>query len=107
VTTRSHVGYLGAPGTMRGPRAVASSPLHIVVSAWWDLTCGDHVVHMFHAGSRAPLRILAGAGGPASGQLKCPMGLRLSADGTAVVVADSGNDRVCRWVGVHRLCGHE
>ena len=46
--------------------------------------------------SRAHVRVLGGGCGPAAGQLKCPYGVRLSADGTHVVVADSGNDRVTR-----------
>ena len=101
VTRRVHAGYLAAPGSIAGPRGVAASgasPL-VAISAWKKDSSGDHVVHVY-AGSGSgwePVRVIGGGfggPGPADGQLRRPYGLRFSADGSAVCVADRGNDRV-------------
>ena len=101
VTRRVHAGYLAAPGSIAGPRGVAvsgASPL-VAISAWKESDTGDHVVHVY-AGSGSgweAVRVIGGGfGGPgaADGQLDVPYGLRFSADGSAVCVADWWNDRV-------------
>jgi hypothetical protein len=100
VVGRSHAGYLASPGSIAGPRGVAASrasPL-AAVSAWKKASSGDHVVVVYR-GSGAEweaVRVIVGRfGGPgaASGQLLRPYGLRFSGDGSAICVADSGNDR--------------
>ncbi len=92
---RAHVGYLGPPGLLSGPRAVAACPTLLAVSAWKRELQGPHVVHLFDAGSRAHLRTLGHMYGHGDGTLGCPNGLRLTAGGTRVVVADWHNDRLC------------
>ena len=101
VTRRVHAGYLAAPGSIAGPTGVAASwasPL-VAVSAWRRGDSGDHVVHVY-AGSGSgweAVRVIGGGfGGPgaADGQLNWPFGLRFSADGSAVCVADRWNGRV-------------
>jgi hypothetical protein len=99
VAGRVHVGYVAAPGTIGGPRGVAARGSLVAVSAWKELANGAHVVRVFEASgaSWTAVRKLAGVfGGPggADGQLHCPFGLRFTADGTGLAVADSGNDRV-------------
>jgi hypothetical protein len=78
---------------------VAVSGSLVAVSAWKDMEEGDHVVHLFEGSGAAwtPLRVLAGGferPGWSNGQLSVPFGLRFSADGTVLAVADAGNDRV-------------
>jgi hypothetical protein len=102
VVGRTHAGYLASPGSIAGPRGVAAtrsgaSPL-VAVSAWKEAASGDHGV-VVYKGSGAvweAVRVIgAGVGGPGSrdGQLKRPFGLRFSADGAAICVADWGNGR--------------
>ena len=46
---RSHAGYLASPGSIAGPRGVATSgasPL-VAVSAWKENDSGDHVVVVY------------------------------------------------------------
>jgi hypothetical protein len=100
VVRRTHAGYLAAPETIAGPRGVAASavaPL-VAVSAWWGPYSGKHEVHLFrgsNTGWESVLIIGGGFGGPgrADGQLRSPYGLRFSADGTELLVADAGNGR--------------
>ncbi len=74
----------------------------VAVSAWrgW---LGDHVVRLFE-GSGAmwtAVRVLAGGfrdPGREVGQLNEPAGLRFTADGTGLVVADWRNHRVSRYI---------
>jgi hypothetical protein len=46
VVNRCHVGYVMAPGTVRGPRGVAARGHLAAVSAWASLGSDDHVVHV-------------------------------------------------------------
>jgi hypothetical protein len=95
-----HVGYVAAPGTIVGPRGVAARGSLVAVSTFKrGSSVDDHVVHIFEGSgaSWSPARVLAGGfGGPgiAAGQLKWPRGLRFTGDGTGLVVADCGNNRV-------------
>jgi hypothetical protein len=80
---------------------VAARRCLAAVSAWGSYSTGDHVVHLFEGSgaSWAPVRaVVCGGGfgdpGPGDGQLCRPYGLRFTADGSEVVVADSGNARV-------------
>jgi hypothetical protein len=99
VVRLTHVGYVAAPGSISGPRGVAARGRLTAVSAFQRYNVGDHAVHLFEGSgaSWTPLRVLAGgfgAPGPVDGQLNQPKGLRFSADGAHVAVADWCNDRV-------------
>jgi hypothetical protein len=101
VVGRAHVGYVAAPGTIAGPRGVAARGSLVAVSVWEGCGCyfGDHVVQLFAgSGARwtAVREVAGGFGGPgrADGQLSYPIGLRFSLDGTGLVVAEEGEDRV-------------
>ena len=97
--TGTHVGYLAAPGTIAGPRSVASSGTGslVAVSAWKDRFRGHHVVHIYRMGSGGSdwthVRVIGRGFGDSNGQLQRPYGLRFSADASTVCVADIGNDR--------------
>jgi hypothetical protein len=99
VAGRVHAGYVAAPGTIAGPRGVAARGSLVAVSAWKRFDSGDHVVRVFE-GSGAmwtAARVVAGGfGGPgtADGQLHVPYGLRFTANGTGLAVAEAGNDRL-------------
>ena len=100
VMSRAHVGFLATPGTIAGPRGVAVSgvaPL-VAVSAWKEWTSGDHVVHIYRPGSYGSpwthVRVIGGGFDSMDGRMKWPFGLRFSADGAAICVADRGNHRV-------------
>lgn len=87
----THVGF---PIVIGHPRAVAASVLVIAVCAWEAWNEGDHVVSVYDATTRAPLHVIGHGYGAQPEQLNCPYGLRLSADGKAVVVCDFFNNRV-------------
>ena len=92
----THVGYVAAPGTIAGPRGVAARGELVAVSAWEKRGSGKHIIQLFRgSGSRwTPVHVLGGGPGRANGKLQGPMGLRFSASGDAVVVAEFYNDRV-------------
>ena len=96
---RVHVGYVAAPGTIAGPRGVAARGSLVAVCTWKLYGSGDHVVRLFE-GSGATwtaVRVVAGGFGDpgrAVGQLWSPYGLRFTADGTGLVVAECGARRV-------------
>jgi hypothetical protein len=100
VVDRSHAGYLAPPGYIIGPRGVAASetsPL-VAVSAWKKWNSGDHVVVVYRGSGAVweAVRVIGGGfGGPGKGdgQLKTPCGLRFSADGSVVCVAEYRNGR--------------
>jgi hypothetical protein len=100
VVGRTHAGYLASPGSIAGPRGVAASgtsPL-VAVSAWKERHSGDHVVVVYRGSGAVweAVRVIGGGfGGPGSGdgQLKWPLGLRFTRDGSGICVADRGNDR--------------
>lgn len=81
VMTPAHVGF---PIRMPGPCGVAASASLFAVSAWKKKA----LVHVFDAGTRALLFALD------CRFLVRPFGLRISADGTTIVVADWDNGRV-------------
>ena len=102
VLHRTHNGYLAAPGSIAGPRGVATcstaTPPLVAVSAWKGYDRGDHVIRVYAesgAGWITTRVIGDGFGGPgaADGQLRMPYGLRFPADKSAICVADSGNNR--------------
>ena len=99
VVSRAHVGYVAAPGSIAGPRGVAARENLVAVSAWIRLDSGDHVVHLYQRGTGGGalwvhVRVIGGGFGHSDGQLKRHNGLRFSADGTAICVADHWNRRV-------------
>ena len=103
VLHRTHNGYLAVPGSIAGPRGVATcstaTPPLVAISAWKGYDKGDHVIRVYAesgAGWITTRVIGGGFGGPgaADGQLSAPFGLRFSGDGSAVCVADRGNNRV-------------
>jgi hypothetical protein len=101
VVGRAHVGYVAAPGTIAGPRGVAARGSLVAISTWrgW---LGDHVVRLFEGSgtSWTAVRVLGGGFGDPGrevGQLNEPAGLRFTADGTGLVVADWRNHRVSRF----------
>ena len=96
VVGRVHVGYVAAPGTIAGPRGVAARGSLVAVSSWTD---NDHLVRLFEGtgASWSAVRVLAGGfGGPGAldGELLRPYGVRFTADGSGLAVADSGNGRL-------------
>ena len=103
VLRRTHNGYLAAPGSIAGPRGVAvcrtaTNPL-VAISAWKKHWSGDHTIRVYadNGAGWKTIRVIGGGfgrPGAADGQLARPYGLRFSADGTAVCVADPGNERV-------------
>ena len=94
VVRRQHVGYMGGAGAVVGPRGVAVRGRHVAVSCWRDVPGQQHVVQLYEGVGDAwvLLRTMgAGDGGiSAPGRLRRPYGLRISADGRAVVVASAG-----------------
>jgi hypothetical protein len=99
VAGRGHVGYVAAPGTIAGPRGVAARGSLVAVSAWSNGHSGDHVVQLFEGSgaSWTAIRVVGGgfgAPGSADGQLKHPYGLRFTADGMGLAVAELLNRRV-------------
>jgi hypothetical protein len=80
------------------PRCVAACAGLVAVSGWTDGS-GDHTVTLYAAGTWARVRVVGvGRGrGAGDGQLLRPRGLRFSADGARLLVADTGNDRVCSF----------
>ena len=126
VVNQRHAGYFVPPGSVAGPRGVAACNTAtcalVAISTWKECRSGDHVVHIFAArGSGWNIMRVIGGGfgypGPADGQLSVPMGLRFSADGSAVCVADRWNDRVSlfrvvdgafvRHIGTGLSCPHD
>ena len=95
VASRVHVGYVGARGSIPGPRGVAARGSLVAVSCWVLRDCGVHVVRVFEGSGSdwTPLRVLGGGVG-ADGWLHGPFGLRFTGDGSGVAVADPGNHRV-------------
>jgi hypothetical protein len=101
VVGRIHAGYLAPPGSIAGPRGVAASgasPL-VAVSAWKKYGSGDHVVVVYRGSGAVweAVRVIGGGfgcPGAADGQLQSPWGMRFSADGSTICVADVGNERV-------------
>jgi hypothetical protein len=99
VVEGQHAGYLAAPGSIAGPRGVAASSAAVAVSAWKHRTSGEHVVRLFTRRAAAWVfsHVLGMGYGPGDGCLQCPLGVRISADGTSVVVADRFNNRVSQF----------
>ena len=96
VVSQTHVGYVASPGSLAGSRGVAAcetSPL-VAVSVWNRYDSIDQRVVVF-SGSGAQwesVRVIRGWHHPA--QLRLPIGLRFSADGSCICVANTGSDRI-------------
>jgi hypothetical protein len=100
-------GNLFPPGSIVAPYGVATSKTVIAVSSWREPRAGRHMVTLFDACTRARLRALGRLCGSGEGQLCRPWGVRISADGAHVVVADSGNGRLTRFrVSTGAFAGH-
>jgi hypothetical protein len=99
VVGKVHEGYLAEAGIIQGPVGIAATESMVAVSAWKYYHQRDHVVFLFGGDGDKWTRIHMlktgfGAPGSAYGQLHCPHGVRFTADGTEVVVADCYNHRV-------------
>jgi DNA-binding beta-propeller fold protein YncE len=105
VAGQRHVGYLAAPEAIRWPRGVAARGSRVVVSTWKALRWTERAqfdgqVCLFEGSGTSWVQLwtVLGPGGPIPGSpggwLRQPNGLRFSADGGEVVVADSAMDRV-------------
>jgi len=86
VVAGKHMGYVAAPGAIAGPRGVATKGCRVAISSGVSIGGGggDHVVRLFEGSGAAwtPVRELVGGHG------FCPRGLRFTATGTHLVVAD-------------------
>jgi hypothetical protein len=92
------VGAFGGAGPDEpAPRCVAACAGLVAVSGWTKWEAGDHTVTLYAAGTWARVRVVGvGRGcGALDGQLACPYGLRFSADGARLLVAEYWNERVC------------
>jgi DNA-binding beta-propeller fold protein YncE len=100
VVGQAHAGYVAAPGSISGPRGVATRGSLAAVSAWKCWNKGAHVVHVFEGAGAVwePLRIVGAGFGPGDGQLSQPYGLRFTADGEGIAVADHENNRVSAFL---------
>jgi len=99
VVGRSHVGYLAAPGTIRGPRGVAAWGSLAAVSVFTHSLTEGHVVELFEGGGVewTRVRVVGGTDGTpefSHWRLRNPMGLRFTHDGTRLVVANFARDCV-------------
>ena len=100
VASGVHAGYVAAPGSIAGPRGVAACGVApLVAVSVWKMDSGDHVVHLYRAGSGGEshwihVRAIGSGTGLADGQFRRPFGLRFSGDGVSICVADAANDRV-------------
>jgi hypothetical protein len=87
VVAGKHMGYVAAPGAIAGPRGVATKGCRVAISSGVSIGGGggDHVVRLFEGSGAAwtPVRELVG------GHAFCPRGLRFTATGTHLVVADT------------------
>jgi hypothetical protein len=104
----------GASPDEPAPRCVAACAGLVAVSGWTKGDAGDHTVTLYAAGTWARVRVVGvGRGcGAGDGQLDRPFGLRFSADGARLLVADRTNHRVCcfrvfdgGFKGAHGLSG--
>ena len=95
VVSQTHVGYVASPGSIAGPRGVAACGTSslVAVSAWRDWDAEDHVV-VVYSGSGAHWEAVRVIGGRRHPQFIMPFGLRFSADGSNICVAERGNDRI-------------
>ncbi len=91
-----HEGYVVSRGEIPGPRGVATRGTRLAVSCWTSVFGGDHVVRLFEGSGTTwrALRQLGGTPGDAGGKLHVPWGLRFTADGTGLAVAEGLNGRV-------------
>ena len=100
VVSRTHVGYVAAPRTIAGPCGVAASGAAslVAISTWKERFGDQHMVHIYRAGSSrvhwTHVRVIGSGIGKSDGHFNRPFGLRFSADGSAIYVADMGNHRV-------------
>ncbi len=96
VVGRTHAGYLAPPGSIEGPRGVATTRGLVAVSSWSHSDSGEHVVYVYEGSGSTwqRLRVLGSGCGAHHGELVRPCSLRFSSDGTHVAVADCGNGRV-------------
>ena len=105
----AHVGYVAAPGSLSGARGVATRKSLAAISSWEEYHSSvNHSVHVFERDSDS------GSGACAwtavrviRGQIDAPSGLRFSADGVRLAVADARNKRLsffCAKDG--SFCGH-
>jgi len=84
VVRGTHVGYVAAPGTIACPRGVATRKSLAAV------TCCEHVVRVYEGSDEctwAAVRVIAGG-------FVWPEGLRFTANGLGLAVADFGNKRL-------------
>ena len=109
VVTQRPAGFVAPPGCIAGPRGVAAHGPLVAVTGWRRASRGDHAVHVFQSGAGSDthhddtsptwtlIHIIGddfGAPGDGDGQLSCPYGVRFTAEGTGLAVADCDNGRV-------------
>ncbi len=87
----------GASPDDPAPRCVAACAGLVAVSGWTEARAGDHTVTLYASGTWARVRVVGvGRGrGEGHGQLGNPYGLRFSADGARLLVAEYANHRAC------------
>lgn len=94
VANEVHGGYVATPGSIDGPRGVATRGSLVAVSAWGEDHEKEGEVHLFEGTVGTGWirkRVLA------RGQLRQPFGLRFTADGAGVVVAEGqGGGHIAR-----------
>lgn len=88
VANEVHNGYVAAPGTISGPQGVATRGSLVAVSAWDENGGSVHLFECTVGAGWTPTRVLA------RGQLRQPFGLRFTADGAGLVVAE-GRSKGC------------
>jgi hypothetical protein len=110
LTSVSHVGHVAPLGALPCARAVSASRLHIAVCV--EGAAGI-AVHLLDAVSRVRKCVIGGGGVPVpAGHLSAPTCIRLSVDGTHLVVANEGSGDLIMFsttTGVYQrsVCGTE
>ena len=93
VVGRLHAGFVAAPGTLLGCRGVAAWGDLVAVSAWRDFHYSEHLIHVFEGSGTTwfPARRVVscfGVRNRPTEELWHPRGLRFTADGSKMVIAD-------------------
>jgi hypothetical protein len=78
-------------GTGATLRRVAASAALVAVSGWTTVFGGIHTVTLYTVHRWERMRVVG------AGQLKRPLGLRFSSEGSRILVADLDSDRVCAY----------
>jgi hypothetical protein len=95
VGSQSHVGFLAAPKSIRGPKGVAVCPNTnmVAVSAW--NTNNTHAVVLYRGSGPVWEQVWAVEGVHGLRNCNRPYGLRFTKDGSAVCVTASSTNNIC------------